>query len=113
MPTPQAGRPRKTELREVVNALLYIASTGCQWRMPPKDFPSYSTVQGYFTMADDYQWWTNHHPIWNARTGRKGSPPTAGVIDSQSAKTTEAEDCGLRRGQKPKPQRHIVISRSV
>lgn len=49
MPTPRRlGRPRTTELREVLNALLYIASTGCQWRMLPKDFPPYSTVQGYF-----------------------------------------------------------------
>ena len=42
------GRPRKTNIREVVNALFYIASTGCQWRQLPKEFPPYSTVQGYF-----------------------------------------------------------------
>jgi hypothetical protein len=41
-------RPRTTDLREVVNALLYIATTGCQWRMLPKDFPPCSTVQRYF-----------------------------------------------------------------
>ena len=40
--------PRKTNVREVVNALFYIASTGCQWRQLPKEFPPYSTVQGYF-----------------------------------------------------------------
>ncbi|RVG93929.1 transposase, partial [Sinorhizobium meliloti] len=52
MPPPRRlGRPRKTDMREVVNALLYIASTGCQWRMLPKDFPPFSTVQGYF-----YEW---------------------------------------------------------
>ncbi len=45
------GRPQTTELREVVNALLYIASTGCQWRMLPKDFPPHSTGQAYF-----YEW---------------------------------------------------------
>ena len=45
------GRPRSTDLREVVNALLYIASTGCQWRMLPKDFPPFTTVQAYF-----YEW---------------------------------------------------------
>jgi transposase len=49
MPMPRRlGRPRKTELREVLNALLYIASTGCQWRTLPKDFPPYSIVQGHF-----------------------------------------------------------------
>ncbi|BCH60800.1 hypothetical protein RvVAR0630_34240 [Agrobacterium vitis] len=47
LPVPRRlGRPRTTDLREVVNALLYIASTGCQWRMLPKDFPPSSTVQG-------------------------------------------------------------------
>src|SRR6059058_4271130 len=40
------GRPRTTDLRHIVDALLYIASTGCQWRQLPKDFPPYSTVQG-------------------------------------------------------------------
>ena len=49
MPEPnRIGRPRKTDLRGVVNAILYIAAAGCQWRMLPKDFPPYSTVQGYF-----------------------------------------------------------------
>jgi transposase len=49
MPAPRRlRRPRKTDLREIVNALLYIASTGCQWRMLPKDFPPCSTVQRYF-----------------------------------------------------------------
>jgi transposase len=87
------GRPRKTKLREVMNALLYSASTGCQWRMMPKDFPPYSTVQGYF-----YEWqanglWRriNHHLVMEAREleGREASP-SAGVSDSQSVKTTES-----------------------
>lgn len=56
MPSPRRlGRPRRTQLREVVNALLYIASTGCQWRMLPKDFPPYSTVQGYFDLSGGRQ----------------------------------------------------------
>ena len=42
------GRPRATAMRAVIDAILYIASTGCQWRQLPKDFPPYSTVQGYF-----------------------------------------------------------------
>ncbi len=49
MPPPRAlGRPREVDLREILNAILYLAATGCQWRMLPKDFPPYSTVQGYF-----------------------------------------------------------------
>src|ERR1044071_3763384 len=42
------GRPRTVDLREVVQAIFYILSTGCQWRALPKEFPPYSTVQGYF-----------------------------------------------------------------
>src|SRR5207244_1454148 len=45
------GRPREIELRAVLDAILYIARTGCQWRMLPKDFPPFTTVQGYF-----YDW---------------------------------------------------------
>ena len=45
------GRPREIELRAVLDAILYIARTGCQWRMLPKDFPAFTTVQGYF-----YDW---------------------------------------------------------
>ena len=48
------GRPRGTELRSVVDAILYIARSGCQWRMLPKDFPPFTTVQGYF-----YDWRDN------------------------------------------------------
>ena len=45
------ARPRETELRAVLDAILYIARSGCQWRMLPKDFPLFTTVQGYF-----YDW---------------------------------------------------------
>ena len=100
------GRPRTTDLREVLNAILYLASTGCQWRMLPKDFPPVSTVQGYFYAWRDARLWTtiNHALVMAAReaAGCEASP-TAGVIpsrrmqavacqaaDSQSVKTTEA-----------------------
>jgi len=94
LPAPsRRGRPRTTDLRAVVNAVFYIAQTGCQWRLLPKDFPPFTTVQGYFyRWRDDGTWQTiNHHLLMRAReaAGREATP-TAGVIDSQSVKTTEA-----------------------
>ena len=77
-----AGKLGWTDLREVVNAILYLASSGCQWRMLPKDFPPLSTVQGYFYDWRNMGLWQsiNHLLVMAAREleGREASP-TAGV----------------------------------
>jgi len=107
------GRPREVDLRKVVEAILYIVSTGCQWRALPREFPPYSTVQGYFYAWRDTGRW---HRIVRAlvrqarrKLGRKPTP-TAAIIDSQSAATTQA---GGPRGFDPGKRvhgrkRHIV-----
>ena len=94
MPPPAScGRTRKTSMRDVVNAIFYIAQSGCQWRMLPTDFPPFTTVQRYFyAWRDDGRWQTiNHALLMEVReaAGREASP-TAGIIDTQSVKTTEA-----------------------
>lgn len=107
------GRPRKTDLRRVVEAILFIVSTGCQWRALPKEFPPYSTVQSYFYRWRDTGRWQRIVTalVGTARRKLGHKPtPTAAVIDSQSAATTHAGgprgfDAGKRVcGRK----RHIV-----
>lgn len=94
LPAPaRCGRTRETDLRDVVDAIFYIAQSGCQWRMLPKEFPPFTTVQRYFYAWRDSGRWRiiNHALLMLVReaAGREASP-TAGVIDSQSVKTTEA-----------------------
>jgi transposase len=86
------GRP-PTALREILQAIFYVMRSGCPWRMLPDCFPPHQTVYGWFARwRDDGTWQTvNHHLVSldRERVGRNASP-SAGVMDSQSVKTTES-----------------------
>src|SRR3954462_13223763 len=93
LPAPSRfGRPRQVNLRMVMNAILYILATGCQWRALPKDFPPRSTVQYYFDLWDyDGTLLRIHDTLYvrcREQVGREASP-TAAIIDSQSVKGAE------------------------
>jgi len=91
-PEKGGGRHRETDMREVINALLYMDRTGCQWRALPHDFPPWGTVAPYFYRFRDAGVWEAIHDTLRERVrteaGREPTP-SAAIVDSQSAKTTE------------------------
>jgi transposase len=96
-PARRGGGKRRTDMRAVMNGVMYILSTGCQWRYIPKDFPPRSTLHDYFT------WWhcdgtlnRIHHALYvecREKVEREASP-TACIIDSQSVKSAEKDAMG-------------------
>jgi len=99
-PAKRGGNRRRVNLREVTNGLMYILSTGCQWRSLPKDFPPRSTVHGYFKLWQYDGVLDNlHHLLYmNCRdASEREASPTAAIIDSQSVKSAEKGGAGLIR----------------
>jgi putative transposase len=108
------GRPRRVDLRAVLDAIFYLLRSGCQWALLPKEFPPRSTVYDYFR-----RWWDDgtllavHHALHaraRAAAGREPQP-TAGIVDSQSAKTAEAGGPrGFDAGKKVNGRkRHLLV----
>jgi transposase len=91
-PAKRGGRRREVNVREVLNAIFYVLSTGCQWMALPKDLPPKSTAHSYFSLWDwDGTLGRIHYALYVAvreAEGREASP-SAAVIDSQSAKAAQ------------------------
>ncbi len=94
-PAKTGGRTRRVEVREVVNAIFYLLRTGCSWRMLPQDFPKWQTVYTYFRDWKEDGIWQKANEVLRRKVrlqeGRE-EEPSAGILDSQSAKTTEKGD---------------------
>lgn len=110
----QTGRPRKVEFRRVVNGVLYLVFTGCQWRFLPKEYGKWQTVYYYFARWQGNGTWLRIHDSLRARLRqkkRRHKHPTAGSLDSQSVKTTAVPSSrGFDAGKKIQGRkRHILV----
>ena len=118
-PAKHGGRRREVDVREVLNGLLYVLSTGCQWRAVPKDLPPRSTLFSYFDLWNwDGTLGRIHQELYvkcREAMGHEASP-TAAIIDSQSVKGAEkggvaSTRAGMMRGRRSKAR--SVISSSI
>ena len=121
LPAPvPAGRPRTANLREVVNAIFYVLTSGCAWHALPHDFPPEGTVRDYFHRWRRSGLWERVHDTLRSQLRQqagKEPEPSAGSIDSQTVKATRTSgtrgyDAGKKnqRGQAAHPGGHPGFS---
>jgi len=109
------ARSRKYELREIVNSILYLVKTGCQWRLLPGDFPKWQIVYYYFSVWKNNETIEIIHESLVEKTRKqkgKSEEPSVGIIDAQSVKNTlvSSENKGFDAGKKIKGiKRHIIV----
>ncbi len=108
------GRPRELDMRAVINAILYLVTTGCQWRMLPREYPAWQSVYTYFQQWRDDGTWQRLHDTLRAQVRQRAGRhkhPTAGALDSQSVKTTQMAGVrGYESGKRVKGRkRHILV----
>jgi len=92
LPKSKEGKPRNVNIREVINAINYLLKSGCSWRLLPHDFPKWQLVYYYFSFWKKKGYWKEIHDKLRGKVRLavgKNIEPTAGIIDSQSIKTSK------------------------
>src|SRR5262249_21441952 len=112
-PVKPGGNKRTVDVREVMNGVMYVLSTGCQWRALPKDLPPKSTVHDYFIFwSCDGTLDRIHHALYVAcrEQAEREASPSAAIIDSQSVKSVEKGGPAYDAGKKIKgKKRHVLV----